>query len=287
MDGYDAPREFRRLPTKDEQDQLRIVLKRIESYTSRKRILQMATDICGTAPFTPRALGDFIEKGATLRPENFWFLADALLYSSIGRSLSAINLKENRLPHNRLIYELEQGYKGSAKRSSVVGVWAMYHGSYLHDGHFVIRALEITSGNEGPISVLDTIKEDETSGTPDLKTANGLLTFEGDKPQIVLTGTENKLGVSLVIATEVGIDSDGRNWMIGSFLVMTKRGVAAHRRFLLVREPSETKAAMIEETGIFTRQEVAKLKEKHRKRFERLKKVMQAERLSRDPMDDF
>jgi len=111
-----------------------------------------------------------------------------------------------------------------------------------------------------------------------------VLTFVKGFPQFLFDADENKAGLSLIAGSSTIINGANELARItGAFLAVTNQPLVAERSCLLVREPHEDSDAMIAQTGIFTRGEVAKAHPKHQAAFDGLARLPPT-RVFPDPM---
>lgn len=177
--------------------------------------------------------------------------------SPLGRALRA--LKTKAAPEfDKLMGVLASGHFTRPPETKVAGRYFVYHGSYVKPEHYVVRTFDISCIDGSLLVVKDSINDNITmQGAP--RYAHGVVTFVHARPQILLYAKENKAGLCLFIGGETIFYGDERTMVsvTGAFIAQrTTNNNLIYRRALLLREPDATAEAMLEETGIFTRQQL-------------------------------
>ena len=193
--------------------------------------------------------------------ENFEALAAFWLYTPLGRALRHPDPK-NTPPFDQLSYKLATGQNTLPEGKTAHGLFFVCHGSYIEEDRYVVRVIEITH-EDLILLVRDTVRDNITLSEND-RDAYGAMVFVDGMPQIVLYGSENKLGFSLMVGTEPAYDRKGRlTRLAGGFVVMNKDRRAAYRRFYMFRNSELTRDEMLAQSGIFKREELRAPERKH------------------------
>ena len=132
------------------------------------------------------------------------------------------------------------------------GLYFLYHGSYLLDRHFAIRAVQITREDDSVLAVSDSIN-DNLSGKGIIE-AHGCLVFFGTpaRPHIVTDGSDNRHGLNLFIGTSMIPQIGKMRQVVGTMIGMTDRAQHFYRHAIIVRAPADTTLdQMMSQTGIY------------------------------------
>lgn len=214
-----------------------------------------------------RALRMFIDNDTkNCTEEKFKPLAAYWLESIAGRTLRTLD-GATAPSFLELFAVLGSGGQSRPKDMNVAGRYYMYHGSYIEEAHYVIRAIEIAEEDQ-IVTVTDTIRDTVRVVTRGEKhVARGALTFVHGLPQILLHADENKLGLSLVLAAGISTAGATLHRISGALLVLTVKTEVASRRCFLIREEDDPIEAMIEQSGIVPLPKLVKLAKKHQDAF--------------------
>ena len=142
---------------------------------------------------------------------------------------------------------LKQGAKHPDDRN-LEGWFYAFHGSYLQEGHYVVRAIKITRATDGLLGVENLLQDTRSLHNARLK-ACGSLSFVDGKPHIVTYHRDNAHGPVLFIADQVS-PHDGKliEKLTGQMIGMTKYGQHFYRAMLMLRVPAPRKAEISEDT---------------------------------------
>jgi hypothetical protein len=262
-------------------------------------ILNAASKAGYPVQITRNGLGDFM-KGLTkaLKPENREPLEKFLFRSPLGRALRNPSLqRESNL--DPLIEVLSSGRSQKPNDYDGTGWYFLYHGSYMRPGHFVIRVLEIRRAEKNTLLVIDSLRDNKTVHSP-LIEAFGCLTFFGDTAQILVETSDNRVGLSLFVASQVWWSPE--NKLIGLFgqLSGLNNGKNAFSRHCLILRAAEgqeesgfdqtpeerggsvdnLRSKLIQQSGLFT---LENLQGRHRKAIDTLADIVAPEHI-KDPI---
>lgn len=84
----------------------------------------------------------------------------------------------------------------------IEGWYYGFHGSYLQDGHYVVRAIKITRDHDGLLHVENQLQDTRSLHNARLK-ASGTLFFVDGKPHIVTYHRDNGRGPVLFVTDQV------------------------------------------------------------------------------------
>ncbi len=269
-------------PPDHPQEILRDALREAARHLSAERMLIVGELAGFERPFSRKSMKAFIDnKTKEIDPEPYDTLAAVWLRSAAGRALRYLDTSD-RPEFDKLTNVLASGHHLRPRGATVTGRYFMVHGSYLAEHHYVIRSIEIACIDDNILAVTDTLY-DNLNQHREL-VAHGVLTFVKELPQFLFDADENKAGLSLIAGTSTVFNAAKELTRItGAFLAVTNPPVVAERSCLLVRETQESREAMIEQTGIFTRDEIAKAHPKHQAAFDALARLP-PKRVFPDPM---
>ncbi len=244
-------------------DPLRMALREIKAVlgSSDKGLLHLIVK-SGHDPrispswFTQYLVYSGVGQGKTIDLAARQKLEDFVFRSPVGRALRALTTQT--APHfNALIDVLASGNSTPPPGARVEGRYFMYHGSYVKEGRYVVRALDIACLDASLLTVQDGVRDNITM-QGDARYAHGVMTFVHARPQILLHAKANKKGLCLFIGGETIFGADRALIRVsGAFLAQrTANNDLIYRRALLLREPHATAEAMLAETGIFRREEL-------------------------------
>jgi hypothetical protein len=138
---------------------------------------------------------------------------------------------------------------------AIEGWYYGFHGSYLQDGHYVVRAIKITRDADGLLYVENQLQDTRSLHNARLK-ASGTLFFVDGKPHIVTYHRDNGRGPVLFVTDQVS-PHDGTliEKLTGQMLGMTQYGQYFCRAMLMLRVPTPRNAelsedALLKQTGI-------------------------------------
>jgi hypothetical protein len=254
----------------NKQEILRDALREAARFLSPEDMLRVIDSVGLERPFTYKALGNFISnKTKTIDDDHYDILAKVWLRSSGGRSFRYLDTSD-KPQFEKLANALASGQHLRPHGSKIMGNYFMYHGSYLVEDSYVIRLIEIDCIDDNILTVKDTIN-DNFHQRRELF-AHGVVTFVKELPQLLFDADENKSGLSLIASTSTTFNAAKElASLTGAFLAVTNLPLVVERSCLLIREEREDRAAMIQQTGIFTREEIRnKVLAKHRAAFDRL-----------------
>jgi len=247
-------------PTRDPgQRALKQALNQAKLFYSPQQMIAAAASLRPKSDkwtYSETGLRNFLEdEDGQLLPKNYDALATYWLYTPLGRALRYPDPREAPA-FDRVTHALATGQETLPLGLKVDGRFYCYHGSYLHEGHFAIRIIEINSADDHILTVTDTVHDRKSFGKGN-KVSTGAMVFADRRPQIVLYGHENKIGFSLMTGTDAVYDDDSElTELLGGFLVLNKDQKLAYRWFLMLRERDNDRAKMIKESGIYTRAEL-------------------------------
>lgn len=240
---------------------------RYRGRLSPQKIIILRQNAGHDLDMSDRALRMFIDNETkNCTEEKFKPLAAYLLELVIGRTLRTLDAA-TAPSFLELFAVLGSGQHAKPKDMRVAGRYYMYHGSYIEEARYVIRAIEIAEEDQ-IFTVTDTIRDTVRIVTRGEKhVARGALTFVHGLPQILLHGDENKCGLSLVLAAGISTAGATLHRVSGALLVLTVNNEVASRRCFLIREEDDPAKAMIEQSGIVSLAELPKLAKKHQDAF--------------------
>jgi hypothetical protein len=261
------------LPPAADYDSVREALKLANQHYSIKEIYRAAEQAGCKLPISEDALRRYAN-GTTAHTgrESRAQLEKFLFHKSIGNRMRTTPTS-SRSSCDRLTDVLSTGEHTKPASSDVTGLYFAYHGSYLAEKCFAIRVVEIAlHGTQ--LSVTDHIRE-KASGPPRTHLAHGGAVFFGNPPRLhIVTGAEendNRQGLALFVGTSPVFSETNRLMEVtGALIGMTKGGHHFYRQCILVsaasgQEADETKCnKMIEHTGVFAPEKLAKLPRRHR-----------------------
>ena len=270
-------------PADHSQEILRDALREAARHLSAERMLIVGELAGRVRPFGRKSLKAFIDNDTQeIDPEHYDTLAAVWLRSAAGRALRYLDTSDQP-EFDKLTNVLASGHHLRPRGATVTGRYFTYHGSYLAEDHYVIRLIEIECLDDNILAVKDTLY-DNLNQHRELS-AHGVLTFVKELPQFLFDADENKAGLSLIAGSSTTIDRATNELarVTGAFLAVTNQPLVAERNCLLIREAHESREAMIEQTGIFTRDEIAKAHPKHQAAFDVLARLP-PKRVFPDPM---
>ncbi len=269
-------------PPDDRQEILRDALREAARHLSAERMLIVGENAGCVRPFSRKSLKAFIDnKTKEIDPEHYDTLAAVWLRSAAGRVLRYLDTSDQP-QFDKLTNVLASGHHLRPRGATVTGRYFMVHGSYLAEDHYVIRLIEIACLDDNILAVKDTLY-DNLNLHREL-VAHGVLTFVKEFPQFLFDADENKAGLSLIAGTGTVFNAANELARVtGGFLAVTNQSLVAERSCLLIREAQEAREAMIPQTGIFTRADIAKAHPKHQAAFDALARLP-PKRVFPDPM---
>jgi hypothetical protein len=263
-----TPHRRERRATESLFDQLRAGLEKAFRLMSLKRLLNAAkASGCGL-DITPSALAQFY-RGDTrsLAPEHREALEEFLFRSAIGRALL------NPLPtggpaYDRFVRALATGKSTQPAHVDITGLYLVYHGSYLKEKHYVIRAMKIECVDDATITFMDYLHDDETIEDA-VYEAPGVVVFSKGTARLIAFGEDNAVGFRLIVADQIRTRAER---IIGQMTGMDKRSRYFSRAVYLVKQDAETGSqerldGLKAETGIYLFDELGPA---HRAAFEYL-----------------
>jgi hypothetical protein len=279
-------------PSDHEQELLRKALGQAKICLQPMKILRTVEAAGYGWPFDPKSLNNFINgKTGDLAPDHFEALAEVWLRSPLGRALRFLN-PATKPAFDELPQVLATGKLSCPREVKLAERYFMYHGSYVKDDCYTVRAIQIDAGDDHILAVTDSVR-DMLNVHGGVRISRGALTFFDGCPQILLLPdkhNETKFGFTLIVGHRPSVAQDGMiDKMTGAFLTMTTGSVVVSRHCLLLREPTDKTDAMIAQSGAFTVEQLrAKDMARHRKAFDMLKKHLplkkHAPKIMSDPM---
>jgi hypothetical protein len=260
-------------PPAADYDSVREALKLANERYSIKEIFRAAEKAGCKLPISQDALrryanGTTAHTGRASRAQ----LEKFLFHTPIGNKMRTAPTS-SRSSCDRLTDVLSTGEHTKPASSDVTGLYFAYHGSYLAEKCFAIRLVEIAlHGTQ--LSVADYIRE-KASGPARTHLAHGGAVFFGNPPRLhIVTGAEendNRQGLALFVGTSPVFSETHRLMEVtGALVGMTKGGHHFYRQCILVSAASGQEAdesrriKLIEQTGVFAPEKLAKLPRRHR-----------------------
>ena len=239
------------------EDPLRVALGKMRSFIGAPaRILTVAKRSGYDVPISPAWLKQFMEydgegEGRSINRESREVLEAFVFHSRLGRAL--LNPQKAETSGYDLLVQSLAGNDIENSPIEAEGLYFLYHGSYLLDGHFAIRAVQISREDDTILAVDDSIN-DNLSGKGIIE-AHGCLVFFGTpaRPHIVTDGSDNRHGLNLFIGTSMISQIGKIRQVVGTMIGMTDRAQHFYRHAIIVRAPAEaTFESVLSQTGIYT-----------------------------------
>jgi len=222
-----------------------------QSRISFKSIRWLCLRLRPNWEMSDKAIRDFVVgETKAVEEQNREALANFWLHSPQGRALRSFDISTSP-KFSEVIGLLASGRATLNSRRDWARRYFMYHGSYLKEDHYVIRVIDIESTDGSTLVVTDSINDTVSLGRGTL-VAYGALVFVREQPQILLSNDENKVGFSLFIGSESGPKIGEMDYALGAFIAITPHDDLIYRRALLRRSPDGNAADMIQQSGIFT-----------------------------------
>jgi hypothetical protein len=268
---------------------LKLALKSVQQtriITSPAAILRAAEKAGHPSGISSGGLAQFIDKRERRMDPHLREPLERFLYETpLGRALRAPS-NDQASAFDRLTTQLGTGNLSKPPELDVVGMYFLYHGSYIRPRYFVVRLLEIRSIQDTILVVTDTLRDNIAKPPFPIMQAQGCLVFEGTRPHIVLQAKDHREGLGLIVASNVSAGKTELRSLIGKLFGITAQGKPFERHCIAVKvtknDADEVRKKMVQETGLYTYEQ---LKRRHRSAINLLAETM-PEPLFDDPILD-
>jgi hypothetical protein len=181
-------------------------------------------------------------------------LSEFIYGTRLGRAMRS-TIDDAKTPHD----DLTDALTIETDKYDITGRYLVYHGAYLSEGRFAIRAMDISVDDNYILSVKDYIKDPTTSvGIRNrTRTSTGCILFWDRHPHFILNSTDNRVGLNLIVCS-VPVFEDGVE-IQGVMLGMTAKNFPFFRKILMVRQVDMNLKELIDQTGVFTLEELEKM----------------------------
>jgi hypothetical protein len=252
--------------------------------TAPAAILRAAEKAGHPSEISSGGLAQFIEKDERSMDAHLREPLERFLYeTALGRALRSPS-PNGTSAFDRLTAELGTGNLLKPPDLEVAGMYFLYHGSYMRPRHFVVRLLEIRCVHGTILVVTDKLRDNIAKPPFPVLEAHGCLTFEGNRPHIVLRAKDNRAGFGLMVASKISVGKNELKNFIGKVFGTTAEGKPFERHCIAIKanktDSDAVRKKLIQETGLYT---LAKLKRRHRSAIDLLAETM-PEPLFYDPI---